>query len=159
MEMRADCTSPKKPASRCFRPLALAPVFERESFPHEALRSHPESKRRRPVSNEKTPLSSWQYVDHRQQRVEDMEHDLERVRSRLVDIENSLGFLKQECYHEEREGHRLQRELEEEVRLMDSQLERFRRDDTTLAKHWEAQRFRADQAWDSSHSFAPSSGR
>ncbi|CAE7526787.1 RPP25L [Symbiodinium pilosum] len=86
-----------------------------------------------------------EYVDHRQQRVEDMEHDLERVRSRLVDMENSLGFLRQECYHEEREGLRIQRELEEEVRLMDSQLERSRRDDTTLAKQWEAQRFRTDQ--------------
>ena len=42
-------------------------------------------------------------------------HRARKVRNRLVESENSLGFLRQEWFHEEREGNRLLRELEEEA--------------------------------------------
>lgn len=125
--------------------LASAALRQARSESRHRLEGMDKEKMRIEESRRSELAQGHEYVDHRQQRVEDMEQDVERVRSRLVESETSLGFLRQECHREERENQRLQRELEDEVRLMESQLERFRRDDTTLAKNWEAQRFRADQ--------------
>lgn len=125
--------------------LASAALRQARSESRHRLEGMEKEKMRIEESRRSELAQGHEYVDHRQQRLEDMEQDVERVRSRLVESETSLGFLRQECQREERENQRLQRELEDEVRLMESHLERFRRDDTTLAKNWEAQRFRADQ--------------
>lgn len=54
-----------------------------------------------------------EYVAKLQQLKDDLENDLDTVRDRMMKSESKLNFVRQECFQEEREGMRLQRELDE----------------------------------------------
>eukprot|EP00931_Biecheleriopsis_adriatica_P056860 TRINITY_DN33726_c0_g1_i1.p1 TRINITY_DN33726_c0_g1~~TRINITY_DN33726_c0_g1_i1.p1 ORF type:complete len:858 (+),score=249.12 TRINITY_DN33726_c0_g1_i1:61-2634(+) len=86
-----------------------------------------------------------EYIAQQQRHAEDLERDVGRVRALMLESESNLSFIRQECLQEEREAARLQRELEEELHELESHLERARREEASLVKQTEVQRFRSDQ--------------
>lgn len=54
-----------------------------------------------------------EYVAKLQQLKDDLQNDLETVRERMMKSESRLNLVRQECFQEEREGMRMQRELDE----------------------------------------------
>lgn len=54
-----------------------------------------------------------EYVAKLQQLKDDLQNDLETVRGRMMKSESRLNLVRQECFQEEREGMRMQRELDE----------------------------------------------
>lgn len=86
-----------------------------------------------------------EYLAHQQSHVEELERTVGRVRALLMESESNLAFIRQECLQEEREGARQQQHLQEEVLEVSAQLERVRRDESSLLRQAEVQRFRSDQ--------------
>lgn len=90
-------------------------------------------------------LQANEYVAYQQRHMEELERDVGRVRALATESDSNLTFIRQECLQEERDGVRVQRDLEEEIHDLNSQLDRARRDEASLVKQAEVQRFRSDQ--------------
>jgi hypothetical protein len=79
-----------------------------------------------------------------QRKAEGLERDLSRMQALLTESELNLTWMRQEIGREEREAALSNRQMEEEVRALMSNLEIVRRDEKSLTQQLETQRQRSD---------------
>lgn len=101
----------------CDRDSVLATSLTRQARDERRVRVEGMERERSKIEETRREelLQGQQYVAKLQQLANELERDVETVRDRLMKNESDLNFVRQECFQEEREGIRLQQELEEEV--------------------------------------------